>query len=516
MGFSNSDFAYMVAGPTGPRRAAGMTLLEVLVACGVLVLAMSGVAALMAAASSLVSEAAFVDETAALIANARAEIHNRQICSLQAFQSGTSLPGVRTACLGELQQRIISISSIVSSATATATPLWGPSAYVATRVDGPEVTAYRSFASEDRLIYSTDGGASPRPMLAGGTAFHDSQQRACWGGLLTLVDGFETPIPLVTFPTASPPSPHPASSGTLPNLFRSLPARLDVVVFKQRAAATGVPSAVLLISETTSRFFVTGTDVHLPQAATAESVGKTYLGGCSYVLALPPPVGQMPNMLSRSGEGLRILDRADGSSVLGGGPGLMLKDRFVVNDPFLGQRLFYRVSDCGPPPNLDSGQKMTQAQLVSIFGCLATLSDAVGVRTKTTGPFTVRLPTASESLVVLQSAPAGRYWTSTRQGNVMLVYDTLLRTCQPPQPGETCFAALEVACSPMWYRIQASWPTRSTPVAPATFPVSVIISDPSIYEFPRIPVGPDPANAKWRVVAFDGLTGVESTYLVVE
>lgn len=500
-------------------RPAGMTLLEVLVACGVLLLGLSGIAALLAATSSLVNEAASLDQTATLIANAHAEIHNRQICSLQAFQSGTSLPGVRTACLGDFQQQIASISSIVSSTAFTSMPLMPATAYVSTRVDGPEVGAYRSFRSEDRLQYGTGSNGLPAAAIVGGTLAHDSLQRTCWGGLLTLVDCLDTPVPAVFSGTAVP---HPASSPNSPNRFRGVPARLDVAIFK-KPASDGA-NAVLLLTQTGGpcMFQLSGSaDVQSAPSMDPASLSRTFLPGCSFVLALPPLISSMSGTLPQTGtstsssSSLAVLDRWDGATVTGFPFGLKLQGRFFASDSVVGSRLFYQVISVA-----SGSTTFTQAQLVSIFGCATTLSDGPSARTKTVGPYTVRLPTAQEASTVLQSAPAARYWTSTCSGNSMLVYDKSKNKCEPPVSAtESCCVALEVAVSPTWYRIQTSWPTitsttsasGATPNPVPIFPVTTIITDPRVYEFPR-----DATSLKLRVAAFQGLMGVESTYLVVE
>lgn len=495
------------------QRRTGMTLLEVLVASGVLVLGLAGVAALLAAASTVVSQTSSVDEMATLVANARAEILNRQLCSLQAFRSGTSLPGVRTACFGELEQRLVSIAGIVSSATATAAPLVAHSgSCIAARIDGPEVGAYRSFGSEDRLLYGVDARGLPLPTIVGGNVTHDSLQRTCWGGLLTLVDFLDTPMPIV-----SGALPHPwvsgtsltgaSASGTSPNRFRGLTARLDVAVFKQRTASSGRASAVLLISPTNSAFAVNDTaSVQLPAATTAATVSGNFVPGCSFVLALPPTVSQMPSSLpwpGQAGQGLSVLDQANGQV-----NGWTLANRFFYNDPGpgLGQRLFYLVNRTD----------LSEQELILMFSTSTTgaeISDGIGARTKTAGPYTVRLPTAQDAVVVFQSAPQGNnYWTSTRRGGNRLVWDAAAPgRIRAAAPGEKCAVALEVAVSPIWYRIQASWPQTSSGTSTSTFPVSVIISDPGVFEFPRV-TGTSPL----RVAAFDGLMGVESTYVTVE
>lgn len=81
--------------PFGPR--SGMTLLEVLVACGILVVGLASLAALLPAAGFLLAEAAAVDRGASLAANAAADLRTRGILAPAAFQGG-----VRTLVVGDM------------------------------------------------------------------------------------------------------------------------------------------------------------------------------------------------------------------------------------------------------------------------------------------------------------------------------------------------------------------------------------------------------------------------------
>lgn len=66
----------------------GLTLLEVLIAAGILVVGLSSVAAILPAASSLLGEAIVTDRATALAANAVADIEFRRVLKASDFQGG--------------------------------------------------------------------------------------------------------------------------------------------------------------------------------------------------------------------------------------------------------------------------------------------------------------------------------------------------------------------------------------------------------------------------------------------
>lgn len=77
---------------TAPPASArsGLTLLEVLIAAGILVVGLSSVAAILPAASALLGEAIVTDRAATLAANAAADIQFRKILKASDFQGGVT------------------------------------------------------------------------------------------------------------------------------------------------------------------------------------------------------------------------------------------------------------------------------------------------------------------------------------------------------------------------------------------------------------------------------------------
>lgn len=481
-------------------RAAGITLLEVLVACGILVLGLSGLAGLLAATSSRLGEASNLDRAETLLANATAEILNRRLCALESFQAGVGLPGVRTACLGELEQRVAAISSLVSTATTSA-PLMSPSSYVASRIDVPSLGPTRSFFSQDRLQYRSGTAGLPVASLPGAFA-QEAQEGTCWGGLLTLVDFLDTPIPY-----AAPVSaPHPPSANS-PNRFRGVPARLDVAVFKKPVGLASSENAVLLLTATSAGFTLTGSsaDVQSAIVTSGTEVQKRFLPGCSFVLAMPPSLAAFPNALPQGAamQGLAVLDRWNGARVAP--QGLKLSRRYFDT---LRQRLFYVAAGMN-----DSPAELTQAQIVSVFSDSAGLSDGSGARTKTVGAYTIRLMSRQDMKGILSASPAGwpttfEYLSATAaKPGAMWACNLQDRTFVESLSSSRYYLAVEVAVSPTWYRIQSSWCNVANPNI-----VNVIFTDPGVFEFPRQGGG----AGQLRIAAFRGMLAVESLFLRVE
>jgi len=79
-----------------PRRPSGVTLLEVLIACGILVIGLASVAALLPAAGLVFAETAAVDRGGSLAANAAAEIKFQQLVSATDFDPDD---GIQTVVL---------------------------------------------------------------------------------------------------------------------------------------------------------------------------------------------------------------------------------------------------------------------------------------------------------------------------------------------------------------------------------------------------------------------------------
>lgn len=149
------------------RRCAGMTLLEVLVACGILILGLSGIAALLPAASFQLSQAATEDRAGVLAANARSDVRCRAL-SASALSSNPQLavpfgPG---------------LTDLASVAPAWFAPPVAGS--LAPRIDGS-----RGFWLEDDLAFQLNAtGDSINTFANGTTGPREFKERVCWAGLL--------------------------------------------------------------------------------------------------------------------------------------------------------------------------------------------------------------------------------------------------------------------------------------------------------------------------------------------
>jgi hypothetical protein len=296
-----------------------------------------------------------------------------------------------------------------------------------------------------------------------------------------------------------------------------------VAVFRKPAFTLTSSNAVLLLSATGGGFTLTGSssDVQSSPFSAIPALQNTFLRGCSFVLALPPPwssitpatvlpqppAGQADSAMA----GLKVLDQWSGQRVdpVRYPAGLKLKQSYF--DPQR-QRIFVVVVDAAGSAQAE----LNSSQVASLFGEGASPSDAVSTRTKTVGAYTIRLPSRQDMRAVMTTTPSGwstsrRYWTSTNAGtNEVWTHEFGNPSAGPVSRNstETFFVALEVAVAPMWYRIQSSWVNRNAPNV-----VCISFTDPSILEFPRVPSG---AVSKLRVAAFQGLMGVESRFFMVE
>jgi|GEM_PF-853827 len=254
----------------------GMTLLEVLVACGILVFALSGIAAILPAAGSRLAESVAEDRAALMAANVYSDITASDVLSHTLFATSTSAPltfnitvpespssakQLRTLAMGLNVTSIIDLPSEQSSAAKAAPDyffdqfhdsrpwpisLLGVWPYSKTS----PIETRRDFFIQDDLQFAADTLAS---QYENGTLGPRSFKRGvCWGATLA----------------ASGTSVGPGSAATL-----------TIAIFKKPGEIRGIdltqPAAGGVLYE-------------LP--AGLETVRSTFLKPCSYVLALPPEV----------------------------------------------------------------------------------------------------------------------------------------------------------------------------------------------------------------------------------
>jgi hypothetical protein len=268
-------------------RRDGFSLLEVLVACGLLVLGLSSFAALLPAASSRLAEAAAEDRAGTLSANAWAEIISRGLAASDLFPTGS----VGKACVFGRVLPTVSGSSLVPATAA---------------VLNQRIEATRGFALEDELVYQPPqtGDTPVNSFLGGGAGPREYRDGACWAAMLMPLD-----------PAAAV---GPGSRATL-----------SVAVFRKAGD--------------TQAFTLTPAAGNYSLSPAGESTCKRFARGCSYLLVLAtgqPPDWRRINASWTNAAGTQSYLNFTDSSGLPAGPftaigfeGLMrLDERTVVLD----------------------------------------------------------------------------------------------------------------------------------------------------------------------------------------
>lgn len=176
-----SRFAWANVNEVGtPLRArharAGFSLLEVLVASGLLVLGLAGFAALLPAAGSRLAEATAEDRAGTLASNAFAEITSRGLAASDLFPAGST----NRACVFGPVLTGLANPAMVAAASATLAPRIEPA---------------RGFSLEDDLAYRISGSADTpvNAFVNGGLGPRESREGHCWAAMLTPLD-FGSPV----------------------------------------------------------------------------------------------------------------------------------------------------------------------------------------------------------------------------------------------------------------------------------------------------------------------------------
>ena len=243
--------------PAGSR--AGFSLLEVLVACGILVIGLTSIAAILPAASSRLAEATAEDRAGTLAANAYAEAVARGLLSSDIFPASSS--GTTCVVFG----RVLTINgtstsipggkvALASGTTVSGTVSLTQAQYILTPLS-TRIDQARGFVLEDDLTYSipTTGETPNNSFLNGGAGPREYKDGVCWGGMLT--------------PTVLTGPVGPGSVATL-----------SLAVFKKSGNMQS-----LTLTPTSGLYAVAVPAVGPADAQTR----KKYAKGCSYLLVLP-------------------------------------------------------------------------------------------------------------------------------------------------------------------------------------------------------------------------------------
>lgn len=237
-------------------RPAGITLLEVLISCALLIIGLTAIAGMLPAAGTRLTQATIEDRAALLLSNAMAEVSNRGLVTKDAFAVAGPQGGVRTAVFGMVLGELPDLGTLPNGRTA------GEYFAEASPVALQRCGSNRTFILEDVLAYERSPYADV-PMNAfatdeAGPGPRKVRRGLCWGAMLTPAEGV------------------PESGGK---------AILSLGIFKRAGSSedgkfeAGIPIA---LKRSGSYYEAT--------IATKES----FLGGCAWVLAIPADLTRSP------------------------------------------------------------------------------------------------------------------------------------------------------------------------------------------------------------------------------
>jgi len=228
----------MISGHTKSRcpPASGITLMEVLIACGILIFGLSSIAALLPAAGARLGQANLEDRAGTLAANAYTDVVTRSLAAADIFSDHH-----KAVAFGMGMADLPNPNFASEQFTA-------PQEALITQRINPE----RGFMLEDEMLYapSTISVTPVNPYLQGRRSFKEA---LCWGATLV-------------------PDAFPADAGTR--------ARLSIAVFRK-------PPELSLIQLAA----VNGVCLMNPGN---EPIMKKFLRSCSYVLVMPTAANTGP------------------------------------------------------------------------------------------------------------------------------------------------------------------------------------------------------------------------------
>ena len=169
------------SGKGGRGDRGGFSLLEVLIACGVLVIGLAGIAAIMPAAGARLGEASAQDRANSAVANAFGEIKARGLVSKTLFQTGASYSGTAAAVFGATLAPLQSLAVPVPNVVFVTGTAFGA------RID----TGDRGFYLEDDTVYAAATDDPPQNSFVNGV--REFNRGVCWGATVAPAPWLQSP-----------------------------------------------------------------------------------------------------------------------------------------------------------------------------------------------------------------------------------------------------------------------------------------------------------------------------------
>lgn len=281
----------------------GFSLLEVLVACGILVVGLASIASVLPAATARLREAATTDRAGAMAAAALAEFECRDLAFRDLFlvASGSFMPPHQAVVFGQVMPSVPGVVSVTSGTpTIFALPAVGAT-QLGRRIDTTSGDGNRGFFLEDELQFSPGPGSAPLNVFSNGV--REYRRGVCWGAMIE-------PYPWGTVPsgTAAPP-------------MRAV--RATIAVFRK----PGAVQQMVLSGSAGGLFRIT--------TIADDSVRKRFLSPCAPVLAVAQSGSLAPQWLTINSSWPQWNAGADPQTTPPASYGVMFRERGSVYAPLV-------------------------------------------------------------------------------------------------------------------------------------------------------------------------------------
>jgi hypothetical protein len=291
----------------------GFSLLEVLVACGILVVGLASIASILPAATARLREAAATDRAGSMAAAALADFECRDLAFRDLFlvSSGTFMPPHQAVVFGQVLPDVPAVVVASGSSTIFSIPALG-AAQLARRIDTTSGDGNRGFFLEDELQFTPGSGSAPLNVITNG--IREFRRGVCWGAMIE-------PYPWGTMP-----------SGTTAPPMRAV--RATIAVFRK----PGAVQQMLLTGSAGGVFRIAGWPAVITSSTSLadDSVRKRFLAPCAPVLAVARSGTHSPKWLTINSSWPQWAPGRDPQATLPSSYGVIFRERGDVYQSLVG------------------------------------------------------------------------------------------------------------------------------------------------------------------------------------